>query len=350
MPMTCSQLSRVILVNLALTAVLVLTLGIAVELYFRGRFSPADYRGLNVRTLDARQYTMKANADMVRQGVRIITNSDGFRDKEFTDQSGGTRSVIAVLGDSYTFGHGVPQDQTFPALLENRLNQSVKSDLFRVWNLGVSGYNTEQENCVFENSVLPRAPQWVVVGYNLNDYEPAIPPSETMYSDPAQGDFLTALLQDILSGQFLVIIFSKHRIGNLIRFFKPEWYASLYINDMRNEYVGSGDGWKKVSGLLSRMNDNCKKKGIGFTVAVLPANFDFAHYPLEKVHDVVVSYCHSSGIDCVDVLPSFRSRNVRDMEVSLMDPHPNGLAQQIFSEAIAAHLLKNAVFRKAVAG
>ncbi len=45
---------------------------------------------------------------------------------------------VLVLGDSLAFGWGVAGDQTFAALLEGELGLSV-------WNLGVSGYGTDQE-------------------------------------------------------------------------------------------------------------------------------------------------------------------------------------------------------------
>jgi lysophospholipase L1-like esterase len=334
-----SYTTRVILINLAVTACLILTLGIAGELYLRWYVPSADYRGLYEKKSDPTLYGMKPHADMLRQGVGIRTNSDGFRDREFKDPVGESRFSIAVLGDSYIFGQGVPQDKICPALLEKKLNESVKSDFFRVWNLGVSGYNTEQEAFLLESFVLPRAPDWVVLGYNINDYEPSTPASDDMCTNDGAAPRRTSRLQEIFDGQLLVTEFIKHRIGRLIRIFDPRWFASSYVDDILREYQGGGAGWKKVSGLLSKMNEECKIKGIGFTVAVLPAMFDLSHYSFESVHEAVLSYCYSNEIDCVDVLPYFRSKNPDEMHVSLLDGHPNALAQKIFAEAIANHLL-----------
>ena len=330
---------RVLLINMLIAASLILTFGIAGEYYFRFYVPSPDYRGLCEKTSDSRLYAMKPNMDIVRQGVRIMTNIDGFRDKEFKDALGEDRFVIAVLGDSYTFGQGVPQDKTFPSLLENTLNQSAKTDYFRVWNLGVSGYNTEQEDSLLRSFVLPRAPKWVVVGYNVNDYEPAYPLPDATSTNGGKTSMKPSWIQEVLDRQLFVLSFARGRIGSLIRIFKPQWRGSSYVQDVVHEYLGPGDGWKKASRLLSEMNRECTARGIGFTVAILPAMFDCSHHPFEGVHQMVVSYCRSSGIYCVDVTPQFRGKKSENLVVSVVDPHPGASAQEVFADAVASHLL-----------
>ena len=48
-----------------------------------------------------------------------------------------TRPVVAFLGTSLTAGLGVPSDQSFPALIQRRVDEEVLG--FRVINAGVSG-------------------------------------------------------------------------------------------------------------------------------------------------------------------------------------------------------------------
>ena len=67
----------------------------------------------------------------------------GFRDRERETARGsdrnGSRLRIVVLGDSFTWGHGVEDEGLFTRLLEDRLPGT------EVWNLGGSAYSTEQE-------------------------------------------------------------------------------------------------------------------------------------------------------------------------------------------------------------
>ena len=56
------------------------------------------------------------------------------------------RIVIAVIGDSHSYGSGAFNPAyTFPARLEHHLNAQVGRDAFTVLNLGVIGYNMVQE-------------------------------------------------------------------------------------------------------------------------------------------------------------------------------------------------------------
>ena len=65
---------------------------------------------------------------------------------------------------------------------------------------------------------------------------------------------------------------------------------------------------------------------------------DFKKYPFEKINEVIINFCKKNNIDYVDILPYFRSENVKDCAVSFIDGHPNSRAQKIFAEALASHL------------
>jgi hypothetical protein len=69
-------------------------------------------------------------------------NSHGFRDYERTYEKGANTFRILVLGDSYTEAPQVSLENSFPALLEQRLNEYSNSKRFEVLNLGHSGFGT----------------------------------------------------------------------------------------------------------------------------------------------------------------------------------------------------------------
>lgn len=283
---------------------------------------------------------MIPSSDIVKQGVRITTNSDGYRDREFEDPSSSGQFVIAVLGDSYTFAQGVPQENTYPAVMERILNQQVGKDYFRVWNLGVSGYNTEQESHVLQTFVLPKRPAWVVVGYNINDYEPinvpAIGPPGHIQESLERLD----RQKNILDIDLVVIDFVKHRLGDLIRKVRPGWYHSSYVTDVKKAYLDPSGPWQKVARTIKSMHERCNTEGIGFSVALLPVMFDFTRYEFSDVHAIVYAFCKENGIDVIDVAPFFKGMHAMQLQVSLMDPHPNAAAQAIFARTIAKYLLE----------
>jgi lysophospholipase L1-like esterase len=94
------------------------------------------------------------------------TNGYGFRGP-FPEAQEGTTSagLYAVLGDSFTFGLGVNDEETFVS----RLNQGAQGDR-RYLNLSVVGFSTDQECLLLEErAVMFRPGVVVVVVYLAND-------------------------------------------------------------------------------------------------------------------------------------------------------------------------------------
>lgn len=94
--------------------------------------------------------------------VRI--NSHGYRGPERVfERRPGVRRAI-VLGDSFVWGFGVEEEQTF----ENLLEQSLPSKT-EIINLGVSGYSTDQELLVYRNHGRKYQSDLVVLVVATND-------------------------------------------------------------------------------------------------------------------------------------------------------------------------------------
>ncbi|MGC8659164.1 MAG: SGNH/GDSL hydrolase family protein [Desulfomonilaceae bacterium] len=333
------SLLKIVIINLSLLAIMVMALAFLGEIALRAFIPSADHSGMVRLTSTAITYEMIPNLNIVREGVRIKTNSDGFRDSEFTEEPRPGQFVIAVLGDSFTFGQGVPQSKTFPAILQNLLNDAHIAKKFRVWNLGVSGYNTEQEAYQLEHFVLDRKPGWVVVGYNINDIEPIGVDPNLVKKEEKSEQSVWVRITRYVQQDLLIIQFLKQRVGNLIRLFDPNWYASTYIQDTVNQYLAPDGPWHdQVSMLLKKMNAECESRGIGFTVALLPAMLDFQNYPFKRANELILAFCKKNQIDCIDILPYFKNKKFMNFWVSSMDPHPNAEAQEIIARALADHL------------
>jgi lysophospholipase L1-like esterase len=95
--------------------------------------------------------------------TRVSINEDGFRGPRVPigRRSGWNR--IVVLGDSYVFGHGVNDDETFCVRLAELFPQT------EVVNLGVTGYSTDQELLLLEDRALAYEPDVVVLCFYAND-------------------------------------------------------------------------------------------------------------------------------------------------------------------------------------
>lgn len=85
-------------------------------------------------------------------------NSAGLRD----DERSLTYPKIVALGDSYTMGWGVQQDESFPQLLEREVGRTVL-------NAGVSSYGTAREITLLKRLPLDCV-RVIIIQYHGNDF------------------------------------------------------------------------------------------------------------------------------------------------------------------------------------
>ena len=88
-------------------------------------------------------------------------NSDGFRGKEIPPPH---NCNILVLGDSYSFGWGVLDNETYPSLLDAFMGSSTE-----VINAAIPGYGLFQENILFKRIYPNLNPDVVILLLNKHD-------------------------------------------------------------------------------------------------------------------------------------------------------------------------------------
>jgi hypothetical protein len=92
----------------------------------------------------------------------------------------GSRRVL-VIGDSYTWGYAVAEEEAFPQVAERLLRDRGRADI-EVINAGVPDYNSRQERQLLEQLLPIYQPDAVFLAYVVNDAEPPtampVPPEE----------------------------------------------------------------------------------------------------------------------------------------------------------------------------
>lgn len=101
--------------------------------------------------------------NMQRRAFRstITTNSTGFRGPDVDL----TKPIIAILGDSITFGYGLEDTETTPARLQELLPD------FSVLNAAAPGYNLTQQTAVYQEKIAHLNPQVLILILHSNDLE-----------------------------------------------------------------------------------------------------------------------------------------------------------------------------------
>jgi lysophospholipase L1-like esterase len=107
----------------------------------------------------------RANSAIVIAGrdFRAVHNTDGHGFRNVWPWP--ERAEIVALGDSLTFGHGVEDEQTWPAIVARFLSRG------RVINLGLSGAGAQQYLRVYETFGMKLQPKVLLVGFFVrNDF------------------------------------------------------------------------------------------------------------------------------------------------------------------------------------
>ena len=244
-------------------------------------------------------------------GVDVSINADGLRDDSRNGRSADATKIL-MLGDSITFGWGVPQNETVSQRLESSLSQGMGRAV-SVINSGVGNYNTSMEVAWFEQYGLAMKPDLVVLNVFINDAEE--PPT------PAVVHWYDTILYSrvILFGAFDTVrrlIFGGHDW--------KDYYTNLYLPDAA--------GWQVMQWSISNLAEMCRANNIPLIVVDYPELRELEPYPFDEVSEKVSALAADLNVEYVSVLPAVQGQNPSDLWVTVPDPHPNSYANKLFAE------------------
>ncbi len=298
---------------------------------------------------DLHHTPMLPNAQVIHSGIAVTTNSLGLRDREFALKKTDNVFRILLVGDSFTFGQGVPLKLTLPKQLESKLNDLL-TDSVEVVNFGVCGFNTFQEMMYVTRHGLALNPDmilpvWVhhdhdLNGYSYSDFEQFILNGTVTVSDSADeldvdiGLDMKQVIYDIYS--FLDRNFYTVKVfGGRMRYLLMECGVNLHVWEQTTDFLEDEEGIKLSYASLKHLSELCAKKGIEFGVVIYPylqlLNDD--HYD-NLVYRQVESFCTDNDIRCLNLFPHFKGLNQFRLHVNMIDSHPNGKAHSIAADAV----------------
>jgi lysophospholipase L1-like esterase len=266
-------------------------------------------------------YELLPSRDLDYEGTRIRTNRLGLRGPEFEERKEPDRFRVAVLGDSFTFGYGVPEEKTYPRLLEGLLNGSPAEGGpgFEVLNFGVVGYSTRDEAIVLARKVLPLHPDLVLIGYVFND--PEIDPRLSLhkYFDPP----------------------SWWRRSHVLRLFHFAWNRFQILRLGGGDYetylhAENGRKWRSVLVAFDAIEGLAKTGRFEVMLVIFPKipKVTWGGYLHAPLHDQVARVARERGFRVVDLLPVYRAQSPARLRLSPGDDHPGELGHRLAAAAI----------------
>lgn len=257
------------------------------------------------------------NKEAELYGVNVKINSDGLRDYEYTKGKPDGTYRIAFIGDSVTFGWGVPFNETTPKILEDMLNNN-KNKKYEVINFGIGNYNTKQELTLLKEKVLDYNPDMVILGYYINDAEPI--PIATHYALKRHS-------------YFYGFLWNKYHLLFGVKNNYKDYYNSLYSE----ENLAFGVFKNSMQSFIEIIKEN----NIALIIVINPELHELKDYPFLESNQIVLRIAGKNNILVVDLLPYLKRYNPEELWVSLEDVHPNGVANKIAGEVIYNNMVKD---------
>lgn len=296
--------------------------------------------GRAVETYSNELYLLEPGTDhgfVLRPGAKRTNNIPGTAPPGGTDATwsfsiddSGRRAIAArpdasdpfrvvALGDSYTFGWAVEDDEAYPSVLADEL----AGEGIEVVNAGVPGYSSAQEASFAAAHWEALDPDLVVLGFVMNDADPGrnapIPP-ELRYRLASSWLWEELKLRMGLADGPLGCRIQRHR---------PvlEQFAE-----------GAPERTQCRQGLeaLARL---CADRSVPLVMFVFPGvpKLRKSGYPYRSVHELVVQWGEELGVPTFDLLPLVEDQTNGDLIVP-GDGHPNAETLRRFTEPIAAQV------------
>lgn len=270
-----------------------------------------------------------------KPGVRDV-NAYGIRgvERPIAKATGSYR--IVVLGDSVAFGlcslsqGALALEDLFTTRLE-RLFADAPRDV-QVFNLSVSGYNTDQQIAFFEHKGLALSPDLVLVAYVLNDHieraaELAFFEQKPEYQDARR--LQRAIRRNALLHSALV---------------RAVWYRFSGTSvEQPSAAIDDQDYERLVAEQLEPLRVLSGSAGFEVLLVVFP---ELSHqkngvYMPEKRHQRVVAAARSKGFDTLDLLPGFLAAGEGDLKRLLGRcgaMHPDEFGHRVAADLIYDHV------------
>jgi lysophospholipase L1-like esterase len=261
------------------------------------------------------------------------TNAHGLRDRDRPAKAPGTKRVL-VMGDSYTWGYAIAEEEAYPQVAERLLAERGRPDI-EVINGGIPDYNSRQERQLLEQLMRIYQPDVVFLAYVVNDAEPstAMPtPPEEVYRHSRS--WVLSELADRLNRR----VFRRRLLPSA-----KDNVGSTYLDGFEEGSVK----WRDSREAIREMRDLCSAAGSPFTVLMMP---DFTQpfdggYGLGRIHDAVAAWGRELNVPVFDVLTLFRGEDHSAWLVP-WDGHPNADAHRRIAAFLVDKILEAPTFTR----
>jgi hypothetical protein len=265
------------------------------------------------------------------------TNSLGLRGPETTLKPDGPR--VLVIGDSFTFGEFVDNEETLPANLGARLSGRAE-----VLNAGVLG-STIVDQRVFLQRLLDLDPTLVLLVFCENDLDDfqTTPPLHIQLANnrKLKSGFLRPFYVAFRDTALFNVYLRRHSLFEWP--FREEQDTAVAAEDASSPAVDSDttrrEAAKRYAMEAAAMRTTLAQRGIGLLIATFPG------YPTllgeAAPMDLVIPELERVGIGVIDLRPDLLRAEPKVTPLYLLpyDPHPSARGYSVAADTLVPHVL-----------
>lgn len=254
-------------------------------------------------------------------------NTGGFRDYEHALEAKPGTARILGIGDSFTFGFGVPDDgDIYLSRIERGLNEKHPGR-FEVINMSRPGMQADEELKEALPEGLKYKPNLVILGYCVNDVDARGAGERfrehkySIYDNYLLYSFKTAYLYFML----------KSRAGAALGVYSDP--ASFY----KAAYEDESPKWRNMEKVVGEGLGILREAEIPVVVLIFPLYLSSRRsdkYPFGEAHEKVAALFRKNGATVIDLLPVFSDHPREKLMISGFDGHPS-----VFAHSLAADVL-----------
>jgi hypothetical protein len=319
--------------------------------------------GLMYRTNNAMGFEHTPGWSGYHAGAMMHINSFGFRGKEFSPvKPPGTVRILGV-GDSYTLGMAVGDDDTYLAQLEEALNRDGGARCETV-NAGHQNMNTRQEyNYLKERDLMSLRPDVVILGFtmhndaNLDRKKDQPGRNEGLFKGGRYGKTFekrlskASLVLGLTNSKSFEGLSESYRLARILRsgvdWLYQDTITEISYKVIQEQYEDGSRSWETCRNSLLGIYDICQKNNVPLIVALFPifnrrSDQTFNEYPPEalEIHDKLKAvFADKSGVRVVSIFDDLAATGLttRDLRVPI-DGHPNRLWHEITAKRLYSSL------------
>lgn len=285
--------------------------------------------------------------------VSFSLNSLGFRDKEHSRHKPADTYRIIGLGDSFSWGAGVEERDTFFRRMERSLNNRDYGDMrYEVFNWGVSAWGTAQELLCLQHEALLYDPDLVIIQYYTgNDM------MENLYSALFRLDNDGRLIGGFKYGRQKITAIK--RIADRLPFYRTITQHSYLLNFIRIRLLALvnkkevrdisaklpadqlGYGIRLTKALLEEAFLTAAKNGINMAVVVIPAVSEVDSESPERL--MIAEVCRAHHVVLLDLTGVFTRENASLIYYKI-DRHLTPYGHKVVAESVEKFLKEAGFF------